>query len=139
MGEGLWASRVIHFTKSHENTKTRKKQFLFRDFAISWLKAVSQRHLQMRIPTVLPQEVIAMTADADGGDRRPPMLPARLRVFDFRVLAAAVLPGGALEGDAPVRVNRVRGAADHRSGHPAIGRKRQYRSPLGDDLSRIAA
>src|SRR5436309_13794190 len=113
MGEGLWASRVIGFTQSHENTKARKRQIL---------KAVSQRHLQMRIPVVLPQEVVAVTADADGGDRRAPMLAARLRVFEFRVRAAAVLPDGALEGDAPVRVDRVRRTADDRPGHPAIGR-----------------
>src|SRR5437667_10520056 len=113
MGEGLWASRVIGFTQSHENTKARKRQIL---------KAVSQRHLQMRIPVVLPQEVVGVAADADRGDRRAPVLAARLRVFEFRILATAVLTDRALERYAAVRVDRVRRAADDRLGHPAIGR-----------------
>src|SRR5438034_7378325 len=64
----------------------------------------------MRVPMKLPQKIVPVAADADRGDRRPPVLAARRGVLDLHVLAVAILPDRAFERGAAVRVDRVRSA-----------------------------
>src|SRR5437899_391300 len=64
------------------------------------LETIPKRDGRVRVPAVLAEEVVARAGNQHAGDRRAPVLPARLRVFALGVDAPASLANRALDGDA---------------------------------------
>src|SRR5580765_7910182 len=76
----------------------------------SHLETIAKRRLNVRVPAVLAEEIVALAGDADGGERRAPMLTSRLRVLELAVQAVAVLTDGGFEPKAAKWIDCVRRA-----------------------------
>src|SRR5262245_9410935 len=88
-------------------------------------ETITNADADVRIALVLPDEVVLVSREEHSRDRCAPVLSTRLRVLSLRVDAGAVLAHRGFERDVPVRVDRVRRAADDRSRQPAVGREGQ--------------
>src|SRR6476660_4127235 len=73
-------------------------------FIIDKSEAISKRQRQMGVAAVLAQEVGLAAANQNTGERRPPVQPIGLRIFQFPVRAFESLTDGGLESQTPIGI-----------------------------------
>ena len=87
------------------------------------LEAEAQPNGDVGVVVELPKEIVGLAFDSDAGEREPPVLGERLRVFALQVEALATLSHGRFDRDGAPRIDRIGGPAQKRFRDAAIRRE----------------
>jgi hypothetical protein len=70
-------------------------------------EAVTNGQTNVRVASILPDEIVALPRDHDAGKRGPPVLAARQRVLCLHIDIVTVLANGAFDFERAIGVDRI--------------------------------